>query len=179
MLNGINSVPGTSATTVSNNSSQYSVNLSVICDSCDPHNINYGKFTQQQINDAWNQRNAREYAAFGYLAGDASPQGIAKFASAYINYINSLSPAEQNSASYQGTKESATALLAAANSQIVAGPYSGDKTAQPKTLLQMMLDAMLNNLKKSSINVGAASNAANSGVQVTFSDAAQNISDLA
>ena len=174
MLNGINSVRGTNAPPVSNNSPQYPENLAVIADSADSRSTSYGKYTDQQIADATNKLNAREYSAFGYFGNDASSQGIAKYAAAYVNYINSLSPEEQNSVRYKGTKESMTALLAAANADIAANP--GKKPAQPSSLIEMMLDAIMKNFKKIGINVGASTNATNSTDQVTISAEALKLS---
>jgi len=180
MVNGINFVQVASAPPVSNNKPQYPENLSVISDSCDPHNKNFGKYTDKQIADATNKLNAREYAAFGHFAGDASSQGIAKLAAAYVNYINSLSPEEQNGARYKGTKEGAMALLAGANAQIAEEKaHPGKKPAQPTSLLMMMLDEMLKNFKKNGINAGAPSNAVDNTDQVTISAEALKLSGQA
>jgi len=176
MVNAINSTQVTSAL-ISNNSPQYPENLSKICESCDPNNINFGKYTDKQMNDAFNKINAREYAAFGHLAGDASLPGIKKLAEAYINYINQLSPEEQNSGRYKGTKESMTALLAGANAMIAEEKANPGKTpVKPTSLLEMMLDEMMKNLKKNHIHADASSNAANSADQVTISEEARKIS---
>ena len=104
MVNGINTAQLTSAL-VTGNGSRHLENLSEISDSCDPHNKNFGKYTDKQIADATNKLNAREYAAFGHFAGNATPQGVAKLAEAYVNYMNQMSPEEQNGARYKGTKE--------------------------------------------------------------------------
>jgi hypothetical protein len=176
MVNGINTAQLTSALAPSNGS-RYLENLSEISDSCDPHNKNFGKYTDKQIADATNKLNAREYAAFGHFAGDATPQGIAKLAEAYVNYMNQMSPEEQNGARYKGTKEGAIALLAGAKAMIAdekANP--GKKTEKAKTLIEMMLDEMLKNLKKNGINVGASTNAVTSAGQVTFSAEALKLS---
>ena len=180
MINGINFVQVTSAPPVSNNKPQYPENLAVIADSADSRSTSYGKYTDQQIADATNKLNARAYAAFGYFGNDASSQGIAKYAAAYVNYIKSLSPEEQNSVRYQGTKESMTALLAEANAQIAEEKaHPGKKPAQPTSLLMMMLDEMLKNFKKNGINAGAPTNAVNNTDQVTISAEALKLSGQA
>jgi hypothetical protein len=179
MINSINSAQVTNVPAASNTSPRYPENLEIIADSADRRSSSFGKYTDQQILEASKKLNAQEYAAFGHFGNDASSQGIAKLATAYINYINSLQPEEQNSGRYAGTKESMTALLAAANAQIAAGPDTGNKPVQPKSLIEMVLDAMMKNLQKNGINVGTSANAANSGVQVTISDEARNISNQA
>src|SRR5664279_234768 len=110
MVNSINSAQVTS-TPVANNRTQYPEDLAVIADSIDSRSTSYGKYTDQQVNDASQQLNAREYMAFGHFGNDASSQGIKIFAEAYIKYINTLSPEEQNSVRYKGTKESMGTIL--------------------------------------------------------------------
>jgi hypothetical protein len=80
-----------------------------------------GKFTQDQALGANKRQNDREYKAFGYLAGDASADGIVKFAQAYLDFYKRLSPEEQLSDRYRGTDISTGALLAEAKAQLAGG----------------------------------------------------------
>lgn len=123
----INSVSSTSIN-INSNKSTDPTNLSAICDSCDPRNVNYGKYTEQQISTAFQQRNEREYNAFGKYAGDATPTGIVKFAAAYVKFYDSLSPEEQKNPTYAGTRESATALLNGAKAMEGESNTSGTNT---------------------------------------------------
>lgn len=177
MINGINLMRVTNTPTVSN--PQYPEDLAVIADSADKRSASYGKYTHQQIADATHKLNAREYAAFGHFAGDASSQGIKNFAEAYVKYISSLSPDEQNSVSYKGTKESMTALLAAANAQIAdEKAHPGKNSAKARTFIEMLLDDMMKKLNKNGNPAGASSNSA-STEQVTISAEALKLSNQA
>lgn len=87
----------------------YLENLSVIADNKD------GKYTDAQVKEAFNKREARHMEFLRYaigFGGDGSLQGMKNTTAAYINYINKLSPEEQNSSIYKGTKEAAVGLLA-------------------------------------------------------------------
>ncbi|MBK1679843.1 hypothetical protein CKO20_05565 [Rhodocyclus tenuis] len=155
---------------------QYLKNFSEITDSVDPSNKSHGKYTHEQIADATNKLNAREYAAFGHFAGDASSQGIKKLAEAYLGYLNQLSPEEQNSLSYAGTKESATALLAGVNAQIAGGKSNpGKKPDQPTSLLIELLNAMTEQFKKNGININSSVSSPTSESQVTISEEARKL----
>ena len=59
----ISSVISTSVNIPSNQSTNQ-INLSAICDSWDPKNINYDKYSKEQMNAASQQRNERESNAF-------------------------------------------------------------------------------------------------------------------
>ncbi len=175
MINGIYStlapsVPSSTAST------KYLENLSEIADSVDPHSKSHGKYTDKQIADATNKLNAREYAAFGHFGDDASSQGIKQFTEAYLNYLNQLSPEEQNSIRYKGTKESATALLAGVNAQIAEGKNNpGKKANQPTSLLIMMLDEMMLHFKKNGVGVNTPVISHTGGSQVTISEEARKL----
>ena len=156
--------------------SQHLENLSEIADSVDPRSKSHGKYTDKEIADATNKLNAREYAAFGHFAGDASAQGIKKLSEAYLNYLNQLSPEEQNSIRYKGTKEGAMALLAGVNAQIAEGKTNpGKKADQPTSLLIMMLDEMTQHLKKNGVSINASVSSPTGGSRVTISEEARKL----
>ncbi len=178
MVNGINSAQ-IANTLTSNSSAQYPENLAKICESCDPNDKNYGKYTTKQMEDAFNKINAREYAAFGHLAGDATPEGIVKFAQAYVNYYNQLSPEEQNSQRYKGTGASAAALLAGAKGLVADEKAHPGKNKQPESLLMMLLNEMLAQLKKHPAQTSTNTSATSSSEQVTISVQAQKLSGVA
>src|SRR5471032_2215635 len=83
-------------------------NLSAIADNTD------GTYNGRQIEVATGQRVAREFTAYGYLAGQANATGdTTPYLKAYITFYDSLSPAEQQSPRYAGTREAAVNGLAA------------------------------------------------------------------
>jgi len=83
-------------------------NLSAIADNTD------GKSTPRQIAVATGQIVARGYTAYGYLAGQANATGnTTPYLQAYIKFYDSLSPAEQQSPRYAGTRDAAVKGLAA------------------------------------------------------------------
>jgi len=136
-----------------NRSSSYPENISKIADSQDERSSSFGKYDTNQILEASEKLNQREQAAFGYLVHDASTAGVMRFAKAYISYINSLSPDEQNGARYRGTKENMSALLGEAQAQLQK--ESGkpiNTTAEHRSLLSMLFDEMKNQLQQQGIN---------------------------
>ena len=119
----------------------------IISDSLDPKSPYYGKYSEKEISDAQTTLNQLEFMAFGYLAGDASTEGIIKLSEAYLKYINSLSPEAQQTGRYAGTKESATNLLTQAKAKLAAETANGtDKKQEPTSFILMMLEAMSKNL---------------------------------
>lgn len=175
MINGTYSTLTTSVP-MSTAGAQRLENLSEITDSVDPRNKSHGKYTDKEIADATNKLNAREYAAFGHFGDDASAQGIKKFTEAYLNYLNQLSPEEQNSIRYKGTRNGAMALLAGVNAQIAEGKTNpGKKADQPTSLLIMMLNEMTEHLKKNGINVNASVSSPTGESRVTISEEARKL----
>jgi len=62
---------------------------------------------------ATGQRIAREFQAYGYLSARANVSGDPRaYLKAYLTYYDSLSPAEQQTARYRGTREGALKGLA-------------------------------------------------------------------
>jgi hypothetical protein len=70
-----------------------------------------GRFTQAQQSQANQTLQAREKAAYGQYVGTNTQAGNKQFVVAYINYVKSLPPDEQNSQRYRGTLTSAENLL--------------------------------------------------------------------
>jgi hypothetical protein len=62
-----------------------------------------GKYSLEQQRDATEKLNAREYAAFGHLAGSGSSWGMRDFLKAYVKYVENLSPEDQQSDRYRGS----------------------------------------------------------------------------
>ena len=120
-----------------------SVPLAIIADSADKRSASYGQYTDAEILAASKKLNEREYLAFGHLSGDASTQGIANYAEAYLKYINSLPPEEQKSVRYAGTKESVTNLLTQAKARLSdEKAYGTAENQKPTSFILMMLEAM-------------------------------------
>lgn len=86
--------------------------------------------------------NAREHAAYFHLAGDTGLNMM----KAYIEYYDSLSPEEQNSARYRGTRENA--VTAVNNIEVGNGKPKGDYSMSRDPILSLF-DA----IKKSGFNV--------------------------
>jgi len=74
-----------------------------------------GQFTTAQQAEANKVQSAAEYNAFGKYAGSDSQAGNKQFVVAYISYVQSLPPYEQNSQRYAGTLQSAQNLLSEIN----------------------------------------------------------------
>lgn len=175
MINGTYSALAVSVP-MSTAGTQHLENLSEIADSVDPRSKSHGKYTDKQIADATNKLNAREYAAFGHFGDDASSQGIKQFTEAYLNYLNQLSPEEQNSIRYKGTREGATALLAGVNAQIAEEKNNpAKKTGQPTSLLIMMLNEMTQHLKKNGVSINTSVISPTGGSRVTISEEARKL----
>jgi hypothetical protein len=100
----------------------------MIAESVDTRSKYYGKFTDKQVSDSWDRVAAREKAAFGYFGNDASSEGLKKFGEAYVSYINGLSPEEQNSVRYRGTKENMTRFLGQIEGEIAKEKANPSKT---------------------------------------------------
>ena len=95
----------------------------------------------------------QEYAAFGHFGDDASSQGIKQFTEALPNYLNQLSPEEQNSIRYKGTRKCDGALLAGVNAQIAEGKNNRKKPTSRHRSFIMMLDEMMLHFKKNGVSV--------------------------
>jgi hypothetical protein len=70
-----------------------------------------GQFTTAQQSEANKVQSAAEYNAFGKYAGSDSQAGIKQYFQAYISYVQSLPPYEQNSQRYAGTLQAAKNFL--------------------------------------------------------------------
>jgi hypothetical protein len=159
-----------------NRSSSFPENLSKIADSADERSISFGKYDTNQILEASKKLNQREQAAFGYLGHDASTAGIMRFAKAYISYVNSLSPEEQNGVRYRGTKENMSTLLAEAQTQLQK--ESGkpiNEAAEHKSLLSMLFDEMKNQLQQQGITQKRHSSDFKTNDVVTISNAGRTL----
>nr|WP_314863984.1 hypothetical protein [uncultured Undibacterium sp.] len=176
MINTINNRYGMS-TDALNPSKQYPENLSKIADSADERSSSYGKYSNQQILAVSEKLNQREQAAFGYLGHDASTAGIIRYAKAYISYIDSLSPEEQNGVRYQGTKDNMSTLLNQANAQFsseINKPNGAD--VEYKSLLSMLLDEMNKQLQQNGIGKKNSSSEHKNTDVVTISNAGRRLS---
>ena len=153
-------------------SSAYPENLSKIADSDDERSSSFGQYNHHQILAASEKLNQREQAAFGYLSHDASTSGIIQFAKAYISYINSLSPEEQNGVRYRGTKESVSNLLAQAQTQLQNEKEKPvGASTEFKSLLSRILDEMQNQFQQRGINQKSHFSNAKTTDFVTISEA--------
>jgi hypothetical protein len=81
-----------------------------------------GRFTQAQQSQANQTLQAREKAAYGQYVGTNTQAGNKQFVVAYINYVKSLPPDEQNSQRYRGTLTSAENLLNEINTGRTGAP---------------------------------------------------------
>lgn len=72
------------------------------------------KTTPERVKEvATGQRVAREFKAYGYLSAQANVSGDPRaYLKAYLTYYDSLSPEEQQSSRYKGTREGALKGLA-------------------------------------------------------------------
>jgi hypothetical protein len=70
-----------------------------------------GRYTMDQQREAGEKLNAREYAAFGHLAGSGSSWGIRDTLKAYVKYVEGLPPEEQQSDRYRGTMAPTKAMI--------------------------------------------------------------------
>ncbi len=69
--------------------------------------------TEREKQVATGQRVAREFKAYGYLSAQANVSGDPRaYLKAYLTYYDSLSPEEQQSSRYKGTREGALKGLA-------------------------------------------------------------------
>lgn len=170
MVSAINSIQVTN-TQATDNSSQPSDIM--IAESVDTRSKYYGKFSDKQVSDSWDRVAAREKAAFGYFGNDASSEGLKKFGEAYVAYINGLSPEEQNSVRYKGTKESMTRFLGQLEGEISKEKLTLGKKVKPtKSGLLDMLDSITNHLKKKHTHAASTSNATSSTDRITLSEEA-------
>lgn len=175
MVNSINSAPDVKVP-ASNIGMRYLENLSKIIEYGYDNGKGLVKYSARQINEALSKINARELAAFGNLAAGGNPQAIRRYAEAFVRYYNKLSPEEQNSARYKGTREKATALIEEANALIdEAKSGSGSKTDKNISQLEMMRNEMLDSFRKNGINVGAAAQAAYNIGRVNISKEARKL----
>ena len=88
-----------------------------IMDSLEKGSKHYGQYSEKSVQAAFKEVNAREYMAFGRLAGDASNDGIINFGKAYIAYYDSLSPEDRQAKRYAGTRDSVASMVSAAEDQ--------------------------------------------------------------
>lgn len=156
----------------------YLEDLAVIADSADRRSASYGKYTNEQILDASKKLNEREYAAFMHLSTDASTTGIKKYAEAYIRYYDQLSPEEQNSPRYKGTRESVSNLLSQANAQLSAEKAHPDKKAEePTSFILMLLDSMNKHFETHGVKgQNISGNPSRTEDKVTLSEEARKLS---
>jgi hypothetical protein len=156
---------------VPDNSTRFSDIL--IAESVDTRSKYYGKFSDKQVSDSWDRVAAREKAAFGYFGNDASSKGLKKFGEAYVSYINGLSPEEQNSVRYKGTKESMIGFLGQIEGEIAkekANP--GKKTKKTRLNLLDTLETITVRLKKKHTRTVASTTAINNLDRITLSEEA-------
>ena len=153
---------------------RYLDNLSEIADSADTRSKSFGKYSPQQILDASKKLNEREYLAFGRLSNDGSSEGIAKYAEAYLRYINQLSPEEQNGVRYSGTKQSVSALLVQARAAAAQeSPKSAGQVDKPSSFLIQILDE-IDRIQRADRRFGTGAGTAS---QVTISSEARRLLD--
>ena len=99
--------------------------------------------------------------------------GLKKFGEAYVAYINGLSPEEQNSVRYKGTKESMTRFLGELEGEISKEKSTLGKKVKPtKSGLLDMLDSITIHLKKKHTHVASSSTATNNTDRITLSEEA-------
>lgn len=173
MVYGVNR---TSSATAITEKSSYPDNLAVIADSADKRSQSYGKYSNKQILEASERLNKQEYLAFGQFSSDASTSGIKKYAEAYIKYYDKLSPEEQNSPRYKGTRESMANLLSQANAQLQSesGNKSEKATQKPTSLLLMLLEDLKKKFDEKR-GMLSTNNDNVSGVKVTISEQARSL----
>jgi hypothetical protein len=170
MVNAVSSTQVASPLTT-NNSSQTSDIL--IAESCDSRSKYYGKFSDQQVKEASDRVNAKEFSAFISIGNDATLPGIKKYAEAYIKYIDQLSPEDQNSVRYKGTKESMTGVLAQADALMGSEKStSGKKPKEAMSDIVKMFDAIKIRFIKQAKHSGASTSTVSNTDQVTISEEA-------
>ncbi len=129
-------------------------------------------YSQRELGAASEEVNRREYMAFGHLAGDATWGGIAKFAKAYIAYVNQLTPEEQSTQRYAGSVESASELLKAAEAHLQNGEDAQPANQPAKDALTVFMEAYQNRMK--SIDERRESSVKEDDDKVSLSAAAQH-----
>ncbi len=136
----------------------------------------YGKFTDQQMYDATDRLNAKENMAFlSILTSNFPPNAetVKRYAKAYINYINQLSPEDQNSHRYKGTKESMMALLASVSKQASNEQSKSGKESKKVTPdIVKMLEDIIKNFQEINNRSKSSTKESTSTDQVTISEAA-------
>jgi len=153
----------------------YLENLSVIVDNKD------GKYTDAQVAEAFNKREARHMEYYGRYAigsgGDGSTQGMINTLKGIVNYLNKLSPEERNSPTYVGAREANMAVLAQ-----IEGALTGERANIKKKpedtedplikLLRTGLKEMLDRLETKTVQTTNQANVTASDV-VTLSEEAR------
>jgi hypothetical protein len=128
-------------------------NLSAIADNTD------GKSTPRQVAVATGQIVARGYKAYGYLYGQATASGnTTPYLQAYIKFYDSLSPAEQQSARYAGTREAAIKGLAANGASASSTTTPAPGTVQTPASKSAQALSILASQAQSSARASANSN---------------------
>lgn len=169
MINTISSTQAASPLTTGNNAKVSDI---LVAESIDPRSKYYGQFSDQEVKAAFDSVNERETAGFGYTLGDQSLEGERNTISAYIKYLNSLSPEEQNSIRYKGAKERMTAVLAKIEGEIARGAGSGKKSKIYKSDIEKMMEDVIANFKELKERSAQPANATNSTDKVTISEEA-------
>lgn len=170
MVMAINATQVTNTQAIINSSQLSDI---MIAESVDTRSKYYGKFSDKQVSDSWNRVAAREKAAFGYFGNDASSEGLKKFGEAYVSYINGLTPEEQNSVRYKGTKENMTRFLGQIEGEIAKEKANPSKKTKKHTLnLLDMLDAVTVHLKKKHTHASTSTSTTNNSDRVALSEEA-------
>ncbi len=173
MIDAISSSQNVSTLNI-NNGSQFS-DVAIVESSYSDSKY-YGKFTNQQMYDATDRLNTKENMAFlSILTTNFPPstETVKRFAKAYINYINQLSPEDQNSHRYKGTKESMTALLSSVSTQTDnEQSTSGKKSKKATSDIVKMLEDMLKNFQEINNRTKSSAKETTRTDKVTISEAA-------
>ena len=131
-------------------------------------------YSQRELSAASEEVNRREYMAFGRLGGDATWAGLAKFAKAYIAYVNQLTPEEQSTQRYAGTVESITVILNAAEAHLQNGEDTHPADQPAKDALTVFMEAYQSRMKAIEERRESSSVQQGGGDKVSLSAAAQH-----
>lgn len=132
-----------------------------------------GAFTSKQMSQAANELNRREYLAFGYLAGDATPAGIVKLSKAYLAYYEKLTPDEKQCTCYKGSDTGVRRLLSQAEAALQGKKGEAVPDSQEvKGALSILLDAYLERMRSQSSKETVGRTGAGDPDEVTLSEQA-------